>query len=69
MQDCGSLGKGRGGILMENVFFGLFLCGLTACFFPPVSGFSDEWLRPKWVLAEVVALLLLMAWGGAGLPG
>ena len=49
---------------MENVFFGLFLCGLTACFFPPVSGFSDEWLRPKWVLAEVVALLLLMAWGG-----
>lgn len=46
-----------------GVYFYLFLCLFAACFFPPVRGFSEEWLRPKWVLAETVGLLVLLIFG------
>lgn len=46
-----------------GVYFYLFLCLFAACFFPPVRGFSEEWLRPKWVLAEAVGLLVLLTFG------
>ena len=46
-----------------GVYFYLLLCLSAACFFPPVRGFSEEWLRPKWVLAEAVGLLVLLAFG------
>ncbi len=46
-----------------GVCFCLFLCLFAACFFPPVRGFSEEWLRPKWVLAETIGLLALLALG------
>lgn len=46
-----------------GVYFYLFLCLFAACFFLPVRGFSEEWLRPKWVLAETVGLLVLLTFG------
>lgn len=46
-----------------GVYFYLFLCLFAACFFPPVRGFSEEWLRPRWVLAEAVGLLVLLTFG------
>lgn len=46
-----------------GIYFYLFLCLFAACFFPPVRGFSEEWLRPKWVLAETTGLLVLLALG------
>ena len=30
-----------------GIYFYLFLCLFAACFFPPVRGFSEEWLRPN----------------------
>lgn len=46
-----------------GIYFYLFLCLFAACFFPPVRGFSEEWLRPKWVLAETTGLLVLLTLG------
>lgn len=43
----------------------LLLVPVLVCrlFFPPVRGFSEEWLRPKWVLAETTGLLVLLTLG------
>lgn len=43
------------------LLFCLYLCLCTACFFPRMAGFSDEWLLPKWYLSVSVAAALVMA--------
>ena len=58
---CTSEGKQVAG--GTGIYFYLFLCLFAACFFPPVRGFSEEWLRPKWVLAETTGLLVLLTLG------
>lgn len=59
----GSVPEGKQVADGAGVYFYLFLCLFAACFFPPVRGFSEEWLRPKWVLAEAVGLLVLLTFG------
>lgn len=50
----------------EICFFILVLCVLASCFFPAVSGFSDKWLRPKWMLTGAMGAILV-GWLGVNL--
>lgn len=49
--------------IATNICFYLCLCLVIACFFPKIQGFSDELLRPKWVLFEFFILISLLILG------
>ena len=44
-----------------GLFFGLYFSLCAACFFPKSTGFSEEWLLPKWYLAIMIATIIVMA--------
>lgn len=43
-----------------GLFFGLYLSLCAACFFPKSTGFSEEWLLPKWYLTIMVSTIIVM---------
>lgn len=57
-RECAFVLSRRGACVL---LFCLYLCLCTACFFPRMAGFSDEWLLPKWYLSVSVAAALVMA--------
>lgn len=44
----------------------LFISLFVACFFPPVRGFSEEWLSPKWIFTETIGLIFILILGIQG---
>lgn len=39
------------------VYFCLFLCVFMACFLPPIKGFHDNLIKPKWFFTELITII------------